>query len=78
MGEQYVFPADRGWRFFAAPSHIDGEGSVIAFALYENAFGQNSLEVAAFVVNDFFLGNPAMELGAIWNWQNFANNLAAI
>ena len=66
-----------GFMFDAAASHIDGEGSWVAFGMYRNYAGQNTLEVSAYIKNDFFLGNWIYTEGARANWQQFADNLSA-
>lgn len=68
-----------GFQFDAAREHIDGLGSNIYFEVRWNGAGSGTdLEVGAFIVNDFFLGNVVYTASAKASWSQFAYNIATV
>lgn len=66
-----------GFDFRAAPGHIDGVGSTIAFQIIPDVNGpQRSLWVDAWVMNDL-VNNDAYRVGALTKWLEFADKLSA-
>ncbi|MBD8704920.1 hypothetical protein [Frigoribacterium sp. CFBP 13712] len=66
-----------GFQFDATKNHVDGAGSNIVFE-FRTVGGVKKLVVSGYIVNDaWWVKNNAYKVGALNNWQTFANRLNA-
>jgi hypothetical protein len=71
------------YTFNATSSHVDGAGSTITFEFSTSKFGGTPgsvMTVGAYITNDdpMGIGRPAYEVGANYNWTQFAHKLSGI
>lgn len=64
-----------GFYFKAMAGHVDGAGSNIVFDIYSRIDGKYVLNVGAYLINDFPLGNDFYVNSASLTWALFATNI---